>query len=327
MSRHTAPASLSILAGSHCCSLLAASLSLGLCFGLSLSACNSDTPAAAPGTAEVAAETESPADSPMKYKVLGDTTDAKTNTVEFHALVAEGPKHDDVEKLLKYLYRHVMQRRDTPPGTLALSVYSNETQYKTPPRSPIATVAQKPGEIGPTFDNKVPLEFWQQVDEALSHDDKTWKLQKKIDRNDAAKTLALTLPYVEPGKDQWAETLSFNQAMNIFTDTAQQLFEKVPELATLTYVGTWSACKDHAATCPAEDVVKISLDRETYHSLKLNELDESVGQIHGRAYLELSGGKGSDASISKANGARMSALYRKMLTQLKGHAWVSPKLK
>ncbi|MEO6952285.1 MAG: hypothetical protein ABI321_10765 [Polyangia bacterium] len=293
---------------------------------LSLGACTNDAPA--PGTTEAAGETESPADSPVKYKVLADTTDAKTNTVEYHALVAEGPKHDDVEKLLKYLYRHLETRHDSPPGTLVASVYSNETQYKTPPRSPIATVAQKPGEIGPTFDNKVPLEFWQQVDEALSHDDKTWKLQKKIARNDAAKSLALTLPYVEPGKDEWAETLSFNQAMNIFTDTAQQLFEKVPELSSFTYVGTWSAaCKDHSAACPAEDVVKISLDRETYHSLKLNELDESVGQIHGRAYLELSGGKGSDAAISKANAGRMSALYRKMLAQLKGKAWVSPKLK
>ena len=300
-------------------------LSASLCLSLSLGACASDAPTA---PAEAAGETASAADSPMKYKVLADTTDAKTNTVEYHALVAEGPKHDDVEKLLKYLYRHVMQRGDTPPGTLALAVYSSESQYKTPPRTPIGTVAQKPGEIAPTFDNKVPLEFWQQVDEALTHEDKTWKLQKKIVRNDAQKSLALTLPYAEPGKDEWAETLSFNQAMNIFTDTAQQVFEKIPELSSFSYVGTWStACKDHAATCPAEDVVKISLERDTYHSLKLNELDESVGQIHGRAYLELSSGKGSDAAISKANGARMSALYRKMLAQLKGRAWVSPKLK
>ena len=116
--------------------------------------------------------------------------------------------------------------------------------------------------------------------------------------------------------------------MNIFTDVAQQLFEKVPELASMTYVGTWAtACKDQSPSCPVEDVVKITLDRETYHSLKLNDVEEQMGQLHGRAYLEMSMGKGTDASISKANSARMAALYKKMLGQMKGQAWVSPKLK
>jgi len=296
-------------------------------FGATLTGCPSENvPGPASSTGPVA-ETGSPADSPMKYTVLGDTLDTKANAVDFHVLVADGPKHDDVEKLLKYLYRHLMQRREPQPTALTVAVYSNEAQYKTPPRSPIATVLQKSGDIGPTFENKVPLEFWQQVEEAVTHEDKGWKLAKKIERNDAAKSLSITLPYTEPGKDQWAETLSFNQAMNIFTDVAQSLFEKVPELSAVTYVGQWSGCKDHAATCAAEDVVKISLDRDMYHALKLAELEEQMGQIHGRAYLEMSSGRGSDASISKANSARMAALYRKMLAQMKGQAWVSPKLK
>ena len=43
----------------------------------------------------------------MKYTVLADDTDAKSNSVDFHVLVADAPKHDDVDKLLKYLYRHL----------------------------------------------------------------------------------------------------------------------------------------------------------------------------------------------------------------------------
>jgi hypothetical protein len=303
---------------------------LAACFVLTLGACN-EPPAPPAGASAVQAETASPADSPMKYTVLGDDTDVKSNSVDFHVLVADAPKHDDVEKLLKYLYRHLMTRRDPQPATMTASVYSNESQWKTPPRTPIATVAQKSGDVGPTFDNKVPLEFWQQIDQAISHEDKGWKLEKKVERNDATKALTLIVPYVEPGKDgkgEWVATLSFNQAMNIFTDFAQQVFEKVPELATLTYVGTWAtACKDHSPSCPAEDVVKITLSREMYHSLKLNDVEEQMGQIHGRAYLEMSMGKGTDASISKANSGRMAALYKKMLSQMKGQAWVSPKLK
>lgn len=289
-------------------------------------------------SASAAGENTSPPDAPLKYTVLLDNPDPKANAVDFHVLVGESPKHDDVEKLLKYLYRHLMMRREPQPIALSANVYSNEAQFKTPPRTPVATVMQKSGEIGPTFENKVPFELWQEIEIALFGDDekerqrkvernKTAKLAIKTQRNDVTKALTLTFPFTEGLKDEWAETLSFNQALNNFTATAQSLFEKVPELAKLSYVGTWSPCKEHAPSCPAEDMVKIELDRETYHALKLNELEEKMGQAHGRAYLEMSAGRGSDAAISKANAARMAGLYKTMLGQLKGRAWVSPKLK
>jgi hypothetical protein len=272
------------------------------------------TPAAPSGPA---AETASPKDSPMPYKVLADQVDTKANTVDFHVLIAASPKHDDVDTLTKYLYRHLMTRTDTEPAALAAYVYSDEAQFKTPPRSPIASVIKKPGEMGPTFDNKVPLEFWQQVDQALPHSDKGWKLEKKLQRDDNAKTLTVTQPYTEPGEDKPAEKLSFNQAMTEFIDETRELFEKVPELRALSFVGTW---KD-------QPVVKISLDRAQYNALKLGDIEESIGQLHGRAFLELATGRGSDAQISKANAQRMAGVYKKMLGQLKGHAWVSPTLK
>jgi hypothetical protein len=200
---------------------------------------------------------------------------------------------------------------------VAAYVYSNESQYKTPPRSPIATVIKKPEDLAPAFENKVPLEFWQSVDQAVEHSDKGWKLEKKIERDDAMKTLTLTQPYTEPGKDAWAEQLSFNMAMNVFTDSAQALFEKVPELSAMTFVGRW---KD-------EDVVRITLDRAAYQASKLNEIEEQIGQLHGRAFLELSTGRSSDAQASKANAQRLAAVYKKMLAGLKGKAYVSPKLK
>jgi hypothetical protein len=263
------------------------------------------------------AETESPKDSPLAYKVLADETNRQANTVEHHVMLAAAPKHDEADALLKYLYRHLMTRTEDHPAGIAAYVYTDEAQYKTPPRSPIASVMLKPGDPAPTFENKVPLEFWQQIDQALNHSDKGWKLEKKVERNDAAKTLTVTEPYTEPGEDRWADKLSFNQALVVFTDTAKALFEKVPELRAMTFIGTW---KD-------QDVVKISLDRAQYQAVNLADLEEQIGQLHGRAYLELSAGRGSDASISKANAQRMAAIYKKMLGQLKGHAWVSPTLK
>lgn len=262
-------------------------------------------------------ETASPKDAPIQYRVLSDETNKQANTAEQHVLLSSQPKHDDLDGLLKYLYRHLMTRQEPKPAGVAAYVYSDEAQYKTPPRSPVGSVVQKPGDVGPTFENKVPLEFWQQVDQALPHSDKGWKLAKKIDRDDANKTLSITQPYTEPGKDEWAEQLSFNQAMVVFTDTAKELFEKVPELRAMTFIGTW---KD-------KDVVKVSLDRTQYGAINIPDIEEQIGQLHGRAFLELATNRGSDAKISKANAQRMAAIYKKMLGQLKGHAWVSPTLK
>lgn len=262
-------------------------------------------------------ESASPKDSPMPYRVLADDVNKQTNTVEYHALLSAQPKHDEADQLLKYLYRHLMTRAEPQPAGVAAYVYSDEAQYKTPPRSPIASVVQKPGDVGPTFDNKVPLEFWQQVDQALPHTDKGWKLEKKIDRQDDQKTLTITMPYTEPGEDRWADKLSFNQAMVVFTDTAKELFEKVPELRAMTYVGRW---KD-------QDVVKISMDRSQYQAINIGDIEEQIGQLHGRAFLELATNRGTDKSVDKANTQRMAAIYKKMLGQLKGHAWVSPTLK
>jgi hypothetical protein len=282
---------------------------------LAAAACSEQT---TPTTAGPQADTTSPKDSPMKYTVLSDQTDKAANTSDYHVLIADGPKHDDVDGLLKFLYRHLMTRREPTPSGIAAAVYSNEAQYKTPPRSPIATVVQKPGDVGPTFDNKVPLEFWQQIDQALTHADKGWKLEKKLQRDDAQKTLIVTQPYTEPGKDEWAEQLSFNMAMNVFTDTAQALFEKVPELHSMTFIGRW---KD-------QDVVKIQLDRSQYQALKINDIDEQIGQLHGRAFLELSTGRSSDAKAARENSQRMAQVYKKMLAQLpKPQVTVSGQLK
>lgn len=289
-------------------------LSLALVCALFAAGCSSATAPTAPAASK--AETTSPKDSPMTYRVLSDEVNKAANTIDYHVLIAPA-KHDEVEALLKYLYKHLMQRDEPAPAGLAAYVYTDESQYKTPPRSPVASVVQKPGDVGPAFEDKVPLEFWQQLDQALEHSDKGWKLEKKLERDDKAHTVAVTVPYTEPGKDQYAEQLSFNMAMNVFTDTAQALFEKVPDLTAMTFVGRW---KD-------EDVVKIDLDRPTYQKLNLADVEEQIGQLHGRAFLELATGHSSDQAATKANAQRLAGVYKKMLAGLKGHATVSPKLK
>lgn len=281
-----------------------------------------ETPTAPTGPA---AETEAPKDSPVPYKVLKD--DTVNNAVEYHVLIAETVKHDEVQKLLEYLYRHTMTRRDAEPAAMGGFVYTSESAYATPPRTPIAQVVRKSGEMGPSFENRVPLEFWQEVKEALEprgsdgkpteRRDEKWTLKLKVVRDDAQKTLSVTQPYTDQGVDKWAPTLSFNQSMQEFCDTARSLFDAVPDLRQLDFSGVWND----------KEVVKISLTRSDYAKVKLGEIDERIGQHHGTAFLKLATGKGTDQSVAKENAAVIAKEYRAMLAQLKGKATVSPTLK
>ena len=278
-------------------------------------------------------DTVSSKDSPVEYKVLEDKTD--NNSVEYHVLIAEGTKHDDVESLLKYLYRYTMKRRGEEPAGIAAYVYTTEVAYKTPPRNPVAQVVKKSSDAGPTFDDKVPLEFFQEIDQALfprrdveneeqylarRAEIEKQAMKPKVDRDDAARTVTITWPYSDrdkTGKEVWAETLSFNQSMNAFTDVARQLFEGARELKAMTFVGMW---KD-------KEVVRIALSRADYSAAKLNEIDERIGEHHGRVFLELATNRSSDAKAAKQNSERIAKEYKAMLKQLKDKAKVDPGLK
>ena len=268
-----------------------------------------------------------PEGSPLPCQVLLDETN--NNSVDYHVLVADGAKHDDAQKLLEHLYRHTSKRREDEPAGVAVYVYTTEAAFRTPPRTPVAQVVRKAGELGPKFENRIPLEFWQEVEQALLpppipgqegprvRRDAKWNLKLKVERDDAQKTLVLTQPYTEPGEDKWAATLSFNQAMQEFADAARALFEEVPDLKGMTFVGTW---KD-------KEVVRIQLSRADYNAVKLGEIDERIGQHHGRVFLELSTGRASDQAAAKTNANLIAKEYRAMLAQLKGKATVSPTLK
>ena len=286
-------------------------LLVGLIAGLPL-ACENHPPAPPPAPQVIL----SPKDSPVSYQVLKD--ELNNGTVEFHVLAAGNVKHDDMDKLLVFLYRHLMTRHEDPPSGAAGYVYGTLEAFKTPPRTPLGSFIKHPSDLGATYENKVPFEFWQEIERALGErHDQGWKLAMKVERDDAKKSLKLLVPYTEPGIDRWADKLSFNQAIQVFTDLAQALFNNVRELSTLTFSGVW---KD-------KEILHVELTRDDFSALKLNELDDRIGQHHGRAFLELAGGKGSDDKVAKGIATRVAKEYRAMLTQLKGKATVASVLK
>jgi hypothetical protein len=296
-------------------SLLGSILSAGLCLGLA--GCPSDDKPQATGPQP---DTACPKELGPRCKILKDETDKLS--VEYHVLVAPETKHDEAQKYLQTLYRHLMTRRDSTPTNLAGYLYTNEAQFTTPPLSPVGTVLQKSGDKSPTFENKIAKELWQQVEEVLKLSERTdrkLKLKRKLEysADSASGKVTLTLPFTEGNSDEWSKELSFAQVMGFFTQMAMDLFNNVPDLKVLVFQAQW---KD-------QTVANIECSNADFQALKLRDIEERVGQLGGRAWLELTGGQVSEAASERRLQARRAAEYRKITDHLKGKATVSPLLK
>lgn len=277
-----------------------------------------------------APDTVSPKDSPVAYTVLEDST--ANGRVQYHLLVADGTSHDAAQGLLRYLYRYLMQRRDDEPAGVAAYVYTTEAAYRTPPRTPVAEVVKAPDDLGPTFTNRLPLSVRQELEQALHPrragendeqlakrlaDEHKDKLQVTLETDEAHKTATVRVPFTESGKDEWAAALSFNQAMNRFTDTAIAAFDGAPDLAGLLFIGVWKG----------DEVLRVALSREDYTAAHLSDLEDRIGQLHGRVFLELATERKSEAQATKENAGRIAKEYRAMLGKLKSKAIVAVALK
>lgn len=292
-------------------------LGLGLGLGLALlSGCPEEPP---PLTA---AAVSCPKELGNKCKVLEDTWDGQKLIAEFHVLVAPETKHDEAEKELQALYRFLMTRRPTPPTQLSAFLYTNEAQFSTPPRSPVAQVVLKTGEKAPTFENKIALELWQQVEQAINiagRGDR--KLKRKLEylaEQDKAK-VTITQPFTEAATEEWAKELSFAQVASHFTEFALELYSNIPDLKTFVYAARW---KD-------SEVAHIEMSRADFQRLRLREVEEKIGQLSGRTFAELQpeSGKVNEASVEKAHQRRRAAEYKKMLDQLpKPQVIISPQI-
>lgn len=289
---------------------------ISLVMVLGLAACPDDKPQSTGPQPDTAC----PKELGTKCKVLKDETDKLS--VEYHVLVAPDTKHEDAEKYLQALYRHLMTRRDNTPNNIAGYIYTNEAQFTTPPLSPVGSVLQKPSDKAPTFENKIAKELWQQVEETLKlaeRADRKLKLKRQLTyaADPATGKVTVTQPFTEGDKDDWAKELSFAQVMGFFTQYAMDLFNNVPDMKNFVYVAQW---KD-------QTVANIECSRDDFQALRLRDIEERVGQLGGKAWLELTGGTVSEGAAEKRLQSRRAAEYRKITTELKGKAIISNVLK
>ena len=185
----------------------------------------------------------------MQYKVLADDVNKQANTVDYHVLVAGAaqarrrrrapqvslpPPHDARRAAAGRRRRLRLQRRGAVQDAAALA-----DRQRHPEAGRRRPRVRQQGAARVLAADRSGAAARRQGLEARE-EDRARRRQQDADHH-ACRT---------PSRARIAgpSKLSFNQAMVIFTDTAKELFEKVPELRAMTFVGRW---KD-------QDVVKIS---------------------------------------------------------------------
>jgi hypothetical protein len=253
------------------------------------------------------------------FKVVSDEVSVDKERVVLRLALSAAAERDAIDALLKDVYRQAMTRIGMEPSSVEIYLYASEDRARAAADAWSASCVKHQSDKGPTFENKVPLTFPKAVVAAVRGDTFVGKLQPKVEVDEAGHKVTLTIPYVEPGKDEWADHLSYNNAVVTFTDYAQRLYQSVPDMNGLQFVGVW---KD-------EPVVRIQIaSKEEYSALDLYGLGERIGGKQGRAFAEAQLTKKSDAAITKEKLAAERKEYQAALGKLpKGSVSIASSLK
>jgi hypothetical protein len=173
-----------------------------------------------------------------------------------------------------------------------------------------------------TFENKIPFELWQQVEQAIKLSARAdRKLKRKLEyvAEPDKQLVTVIMPFTEGVSGEWAKEVDYSQVIAYFSELSQQLFGNIPDLKVFLYRARW---KD-------QDLAQIELSRADYEKINLAQVEDRIGKQAGRTFLELTMGKGgSEASVEKAHQRRRSAEYKKAIDQItKGKVILNPQLK
>jgi len=260
--------------------------------------------------------------------------------VKIHVALKQKTKRDDIYSALQFLYRYAMTRNTFEPVGFLGAFYNTEGDAQTG-GNPVAKIWRDRGDKGPKCENAIGLEFPEEVQKAFLHslnrgevedlndschlnekkkethiDDKfTHKPTIKIDP--ARHAVEVSYPYLETGKDEYAKTLSFNNAMTYWAEFLTAMFLKAPELKEVTYSGILD---DQA-------VLKITVTRQEFDQ-HLSNVQETIASYAAITFAKLGLHKTDDKGALKDQEQQKTKTYKAALSSLpKDHVSVSSKLK
>jgi hypothetical protein len=276
------------------------------------------------------------------FTVVRDEVSGPTDgqDVKLHVALKQKTKRDDIYPALQFLYRYAMTRKTFEPTTFLGAFYTTEGEAQTG-GNPVAKIWREHGDKGPKCENNIKLEFAEEVGKAFQwslnraepenlEDSCHLEVKKKIERfddkfthkptmkiDDATKSVEVTFPYLETGKDQYVDNLGFNTAMTYWAEFATTMFGKSPELKKMTYIGVLND----------QPVLKIATTREQFDS-KLSTVQETIASYSAITFAKLGLHKIDDKGAKKDQEQHKTQVYKAALAYLpKDQVMVSPKLK
>jgi hypothetical protein len=256
--------------------------------------------------------------------------------------LSQPTKRDAIYPVLHTLYRHAMKRGPFEPIQFVANVYTSEAAARAGSDSAlVAKIVREQADIAPKCENKVKYDFNEELtrafaasngrpDEEEANDTCHLAEKKVVQRPDdkfghrpsikidpARQAAVVTYPYLEMGKDEYVQTLSFNSAMRDWIDHIGILFRKVEALKEASFVGLQND----------QPVVKITVTRQQFDS-SLGSLQEDVAAHSAITFASLGLHKKDDKGAAKEQATFQSKTYKSALAALpKNQVFVSPKLK
>lgn len=260
--------------------------------------------------------------------------------VKLHVSLKQKTKRDDIYSALQFLYRYAMTRNTFEPVNFVGAFYYTEGDAQTGGNR-VAQIWRDRGDKGPKCENGIPLDFTEEVQKAFAHslnrgevedlndtchlaekkkvahidDQFTHKPTMKVD--EARHAVEVSYPYLETGKDEYAKTLSFNNAMTYWAEFLTAMFLKAPELKEVTYDGILAD----------QPVLKITVTRQEFDQ-HLSNVQETIASYAAITFAKLGLHKIDDKGALKDQEQQKTKTYKAALSFMpKDHVFVSPKLK
>ena len=304
---------------------------------LSLSSCQTEKPA---GPTTCCDQPKIPAGIPA-FTVVRDEVSGPTDgqDVKMHVALKQKTKRDDIYPALQFLYRYAMTRNTFEPTTFLGAFYATEGEAQTG-GNPIAKIWREHGDKGPKCENAIRLEFAEEVQKSFDYSlnraapedlEDTCRLneKKKIARVDdnfkhkptmkvdePHKAVEVTFPYLESGKDEYVQSLTFNSAMTYWAEFLTAMFLKAPELQQVTYTGLLDD----------QPVLKVTVTRQEFDQ-HLSNVQETIASYSAITFAKLGMHKTDDKGAMKDQEQQKTKTYSAALSFLpKDRVMVSPKL-
>lgn len=245
-------------------------------------------------------------------KIVVDENNNAPTGGEIRTYVSVDPAidRDELQRLMESFYRQASTRSGFSAGKVAkidLRFYDSEANAQGKGGNWLAQVEWQ-GTGTPTYVNhqKLPLLKW--VNKALGKQPQfTGKLQPQILADPQRMEVELTVPMVRSdGSGDYTEKATYAQTMEDFGAYTRTLFEKIPELKKLTYIGKH------------QDVItlKIWMTREQYTKLNLIQVQQDLAEYRGKFVEVLMGGKVKEEEVAKKIDEKRRKLYGELLASL-----------